>query len=74
MAWRSYIALLRCLSISKIDLQWGATYVIAGESKNEPSSGKSRHPLATSFSAIRVDVASTREVQWVVMSFGAGWR
>jgi hypothetical protein len=41
----------------------GAMYIVVGESKTVPFSGlaKSRHSLATSFLASRVDGASTRE-------------
>ena len=49
-AWRSYVALLRCSSLSKLIFR-GAIYVVADESKAVPFSGltKSRYVLATSY-------------------------
>jgi hypothetical protein len=65
-AWRSYVVLLRSPVFIVVQdcCSSGAMYVVAGESKTVPFSGlsKSRHPLATSFSATRVDGASIREV------------
>jgi hypothetical protein len=61
MAWRSYVVLLDDHRFPRLLLN-GAMYIIVGESKTVPFLGlaKSRYPLATSFTASRINKGS----QW----------